>query len=94
MEGFSPGIFVLPSISLTLVILGFLHFAKRVLDKRNYRRFIITVAITAFVLNLIWEIAQGPLYQGFEYDWSHILFCGLASLVDMLMDYSCSSDLG
>ncbi|NNK18790.1 MAG: hypothetical protein HKP49_06515 [Maribacter sp.] len=85
MEELSPGIFVVPTIALTLVILGYLHFAKRVADRRNYRRFIVVVAVTAFALNFVWELVQGPLYEGFEYDLKHISFCALASVADMLM---------
>ena len=85
MEELSLGIFVVPTIALTLIILGYLFFAKRVKDKRNYAKFIVAVAVTAFSLNFIWELAQGPLYEGFEYDFKHISFCALASVADMLM---------
>ena len=36
-------------------------------------------------VNLAWEIIQGPLYKGFTYSKSHIVFCGLASLADAVM---------
>ncbi len=85
MEGLSLGIFVVPVLALTLVILGYLHFAKMAGNRQNYRKYIITIAITSLVLNLIWEISQGPLYEGYEYDWKHISFCALASIPDMLM---------
>lgn len=85
MDKLGFGIFVLPSIALTLVILCYLYFAKRAVDKLNYRKFIVAVAVTSFGLNFIWELAQGPLYEGFEYDLKHISFCALASVADMLM---------
>lgn len=85
MEELSLGIFVVPAIALTLVVLGYAYFAKRVRDKREYKRFVIAVAVTSFVLNFVWELAQGPLYEGFEYDLKHISFCALASIADMLM---------
>lgn len=44
-----------------------------------------TIAILTFVFNLIWEVAQGPLYKGYEHDWQHISICALASVADMLM---------
>mgnify|MGYP003625179436 FL=1 len=68
MEELSLGIFVVPTIALTLVILGYLYFAKQVTDIGEYRRFVFAVAVTSFMLNFIWELAQGPLYEGFEYD--------------------------
>ncbi|MCJ7468341.1 MAG: hypothetical protein MUO53_16810 [Maribacter sp.] len=85
MESLSPGIFVVPTIVLVLVILFYLYFAKVVSDKQNYNHLILAVSVVAFFLNIFWELAQGPLYKGFEYEWKHILFCGLASLADMLM---------
>ena len=85
MEELSLGIFVVPTIALTLVILGYLYFAKQVTDIGEYRRFVFAVAVTSFMLNFIWELAQGPLYEGFEYDLKHISFCALASVADMLM---------
>ena len=43
------------------------------------------ICLLAFGLNWIWEVAQGPLYAGFELNLEHISFCGLASIADMLM---------
>jgi hypothetical protein len=34
---------------------------------------------------LVWELAQGPLYKGYEYDFQHIAFCTLASVADAIM---------
>jgi len=85
MEALSLDIFIVPSVALTLVVLLYFHFAKRVGDRGNYRNYVLGIATVAFALNLIWELAQGPLYEGFEYDWQHISFCALASIADMLM---------
>lgn len=85
MEELTLGIFVVPTIVLTLVILGYLYFAKQVKDEGEYKRFVFAVAVAAFMLNFIWELTQGPLYEGFEYDLKHISFCALASVADMLM---------
>ena len=85
MEALSLDIFVVPTIALTAVVLLYLYFAKQVRDKKNYNNYIIGIAVIAFSFNFIWELAQGPLYEGFEYDWQHISFCALASVADMLM---------
>lgn len=85
MEALDLNIFIIPTIALILVVLLYVHFAKQVHDKNNYRNYIIGVAALAFLLNFIWELAQGPLYEGFEYDAQHISFCALASIADMLM---------
>jgi len=85
MDKLSLGIFVVPIIALILVITGHVHFLKKVIDKRNYQYFIVTTAIAAFILNFVWEVAQGPLYEGFQYDLGHVSFCALASVADMFM---------
>lgn len=85
MEALSLDIFIVPTIALTGVVLLYLYFAKQVCDKKNYRNYIIAIAVIAFSLNFIWEVAQGRLYEGFEYDWQHISICALASIADMLM---------
>jgi len=85
MEELTLGIFVVPTIALTLVILGYLYFTRRVKDVGEYKSFVMAVAVTSFALNFVWELAQGPMYEGFEYDWQHISFCALASIADMLM---------
>lgn len=85
MEALSLDIFIVPTIALTLVVLLYLYFAKQVWDNENYRNYIIAIAVISFSFNFIWELAQGPLYKSFEYDWQHISFCALASIADMLM---------
>jgi hypothetical protein len=85
MEELDLGIFVVPTIALTLVILAYMYFAKRVSDRGEYKKFIVAVAVISYALNFVWELAQGPLYEGFEYDVEHISFCALASVADMLM---------
>ncbi len=81
----SLGIFIVPTIVLSVVTFLYFYFDKQVEQKKVYRRTVITIAATAFMLNLIWEIAQGPFYRGFEYDLNHLSFCALASVADMLM---------
>ena len=81
----SAGIFIVPTIVFSVVMFLYFYFKKQVEQKKDYWRTVITIAMTAFMFNLIWEIAQGPLYGGFEYDLNHISFCALASVADMLM---------
>lgn len=81
----SVGIFIVPTIVLSVVMFLYFYFKKQVEQKKGYRRFVLTIAVTAYMSNLIWEVAQGPLYKGFEYDLKHFSFCALASVADMLM---------
>ena len=41
----------------------------------------------AYLFNLIWEVSQGFLYEGYIYDFKHISFCALASVADVFMVY-------
>lgn len=81
----SLGIFIVPTIVLSVVMFLYFYFRKQVEQKKGYRRIVVTMAVTAYIQNLIWEVAQGPLYKGFAYDMKHFSFCALASVADMLM---------
>ena len=54
METLSLDIFVVPTVALTLVILMYIYFAKQVRNKKNYRNYIIGIALIAFSFNFIW----------------------------------------
>lgn len=84
MDTLSLGFFIIPTISLILVVVLYLLFAKYSKDKHIYRQFILIIVGVAFFLNFIWELAQGFLYVGVEFDLKHISFCALASITDML----------
>ena len=45
-------------------------------------RLIFYIFIMGFLLNLIWENAQAPLYEGYTNFWDHFMMCFWASLVD------------
>src|SRR5680860_136238 len=80
-------LFITPLIVLLLVLWCYFYFRKRAKDIGIYHRYLALTGALAFFLNWEWELAQGFLYQGFEYDLEHILVCGLASVADMLMVY-------
>lgn len=85
MDKLTIEIFIVPSIVLAIVMGLFFLFKKEKKNPAAYDFYVLNIAITTFVVNLIWEVAQGPLYAGFEYDLKHISFCALASVADMLM---------
>ena len=85
MEALSIEIFIVPSIVLILVVLAYVYFPRQVTDVNEYKRYVINIALTAFMFNLLWEIAHGFLYEGFQYDMKHIAFCALATVADVLM---------
>ncbi|MEQ9442754.1 MAG: hypothetical protein RIG62_27175 [Cyclobacteriaceae bacterium] len=85
MDNLSPDMLIVPMIALTLVAMMYAHFLRKVTDRQQYQYLVLTVAITAFILNFIWEVAQGPLYKSFQYDGKHISFCALAAVADMFM---------
>jgi general stress protein CsbA len=78
-------LFIVPVTVLTLVIGLYLYEEKKTDRKQQFKSLMIRIALLAFVLNLTWELAQGPLYKGYEYDFQHISFCTLASVADVLM---------
>lgn len=85
MNGLTIDIFIVPSIVLVMVTSLYFLFKRGKKNPVAYDFYVLNIAIAAFTVNLIWEVAQGPLYEGFEYDWEHISFCALASVADMLM---------
>ncbi|WP_018622803.1 heavy metal-binding domain-containing protein [Spirosoma luteum] len=85
MQVLNPGLFLVPGIALFLVIVAYLYFFRRVPNKFAYRKYIVLVAGLAFLLNFLWEVSQGFLYVGYQYDWKHISFCALASVADVVM---------
>ncbi len=78
-------LFLVPVVVLLLNFVLFRHLRRKTEEKSAFRRLMIRIALLAFVLNLIWELAHGPLYEGYVYDFQHISFCTLASVADMLM---------
>jgi len=84
MNKLSFGFFIIPIASLIVVAALYFLLAKGVKDKQGFKHLVLTIAGVAFLLNFIWEVAQGTLYEGFEYDPKHVSFCALASITDML----------
>ncbi len=78
-------LFIVPVIVLSLVIGTYMYLLKKTEDKSFFKQLMARIAIVAFVLNLTWELSQGPLYEGYVYDFQHISFCTLASVADVLM---------
>lgn len=85
MDSINLGMFIVPTIALTLVITLYIYFYKKAADKHRYKYLVASIAILAFALNFAWEVVQGPLYEGYQYDWKHISMCALASIADMFM---------
>lgn len=46
---------------------------------------VVAVAIISFILNLFWENAQAPLYQGYDTFWQHFWICLPATLWDVVI---------
>ena len=80
-----PIIFLLPIIALTLGAILYVLSLKAATEKKVFKRFIFNVGIIAFVLNLVWELIQTPLYKDGSYSISHITFCALGSVADSIM---------
>ena len=85
MNNLKPMIFLIPVIALVLAGILYFYFLKQVVVKGVFKNLVFTMAAAAFLLNLIWEIVQMPLYKDGSYSLSHITFCALASVADALM---------
>ncbi|MGK7390850.1 MAG: hypothetical protein ACNS60_10875 [Candidatus Cyclobacteriaceae bacterium M2_1C_046] len=77
--------FIIPVIVLLIITACYIYYSRKVSEKNVFNKLILKISGLAFLLNLVWEIAQGPLYSGYVYDLNHISFCALASVADMLM---------
>ena len=78
--------FLIPVIALILTGILYFSLLKKATEKRAFNKFIIVIIVLAFLLNFIWELIQVPFYKGSFFSTEHIVFCGLASMVDAIMD--------
>ena len=85
MKGLNPTIFIIPLIALIFVTILYRFFLNKATNKSDYKSLIVKMFILAFVLNLAWELSQGPLYSGFSYNAEQMSFCALASIADAVM---------
>ena len=85
MNNIKPIIFLIPVIALVLTCILYFYFSKKAATKNIFKRLVFTITIIAFLLNLIWELVQMPLYKGSSYSIEQIAFCALASVADALM---------
>jgi hypothetical protein len=77
--------FLAPVIAFLLVIVLYILFRKKTSNAILYQKFIFLTTILAFLLNLAWELVQGPLYEGYHYNVQHIIFCALGAVADAIM---------
>lgn len=80
-----PVLFLFPIIAVVAVGILYLKLLKNTIDKKGLYRFLLIILLIAFVLNLIWELVQLPLYQGGMYSIGHIAFCTLAAVADAIL---------
>lgn len=51
----------------------------------NKPKLILRIATIGFILNLVWENAQAPWYQGYSSFWQHFSVCFLGTLGDVVI---------
>lgn len=78
-------IFVFPALAVMSVTLLFNFTRKREINKITYNKFVLRMIFISFIVNLVWELLQGPLYKGFSFGFHHIFICTLGSLADTIM---------
>jgi hypothetical protein len=85
MNSIKPIIFLLPVIALIVTGILFFTLIKKAAHKQIFKKYIFTVIVVSFLLNLAWELIQLPLYKNADYNFNHIAFCTLATVADALM---------
>ena len=80
-----PIIFLFPVIALTLVGILYFYLLKRTTCKKTFKRFALALFFIAFLLNLVWELVQMPLYDATSFTVNHIAFCALGAVADAIM---------
>ena len=80
-----PILFLFPIIALALICILYARLSKNTADKMAFKRYMLTMLLVSFCMNLIWELAQIPLYKGGKYSMGHIAFCSLGSVADAIM---------
>jgi hypothetical protein len=85
MDSLNIQLFYVPSVAFILIIGCYFYYSKKVDDKKSFNAFFWNVALFAYLFNLIWEVSQGFLYEGYIYDLDHIAFCALATVADVFM---------
>jgi hypothetical protein len=77
--------FLIPLIAFIMVIILYFYAIKSVISKVAYKKFIFILLALAFLLNLVWEMLQMPLYKGMQINVRSALVCGLAAIADAIM---------
>lgn len=77
-------LFLIPGVALLATIVLYIKLLQRVADKHSWKRFICFMIVVSYILNLIWELLQIPLYQNMIFK-NHELLCALASVADVIM---------
>jgi hypothetical protein len=85
MNNLAIGTFLIPAIALLLVVICYNSFLQKTSRRILFRKFIFQTTLLAFLLNLVWELIQGPLYRRYTYEIRHITFCALASVADAIL---------
>ena len=71
------------AISMDLLLYGAVF--RKTTQKKIFKQFVLTIILLAFFFNVAWEILQVPLFKDGTYSWSHIVFCVVASVADVIM---------
>lgn len=72
MNPLKPTIYVVPAVVLVMVAILYRQAVAKSSDVGLFRRFMLLLTVAAFLLNLAWELLQGLLYEGYEYDLRHV----------------------
>lgn len=85
MEGLKATALIIPGIALITVIILYVHLLKHFNNRSVFKRLSYLIIVFSFLLNFAWEMLQMPLYEGMTLNMQTAMFCGVASIADVIM---------
>jgi len=76
---------IIPGIALVTVIILYVQLLRYFNNRNVFKRLSYLIIASSFLFNFAWEMLQMPLYQGMKLNMPTTMFCGVASIADVLM---------
>ncbi len=76
---------IIPGIALITVIILYIYLLKHSHNRGAFKKLTYLILAFSFLLNFAWEMLQMPLYEGMKLNIQTAMFCGIASIADVIM---------
>ena len=64
---------IVPVLAILFSLSFYNFFLRRVTDKKDFRKLILTIFVVGFIINFPWELLQVSLYQSMPADHNHVV---------------------